>query len=345
MPEDSSKHFRTFATSLERELKKYSDMTPKELEALQKLQVEGLVALERQWRAAVVKHRYGCRVYEAFVDHIVQERRNILAARPYFRERQPVFMQGVAPAIRKRAWRQLAKYDVNWSFISFCMKAAQWHARSPVTLLANQIKELRQQLVLANTPLAISRARIFWSRTQKSHLSFMELVNIAVDGLHSAVDKYCLPYSKVFCSVIIGRVVGNCIEAYSETMLHFYPSDRRKIYRAHKIMRGKADIDPKVLEEVVNHDVPQSQLATAEEIQALVIAASTVSTDSKPPSQSDDAEPKNDAISGRAAPDDTRPDVRFEAAEAVSKMLQAAKKLPLLEKKFLRLKGIPVSLD
>ena len=344
MPEDSSQHFRAFATSLENLIGPYSKMSPKEAETLQRSQVETLVALEREWREAVVRHRYGRRVYEAFVDHITQERRNILSARPYFRERQQVFMKGIAPALRQRAWRKLAKFDVNWEFVTFAMGAAKWAPKSRVSQLERKIKALRQLVALINMPLAISRVRIFWSRTQKSHLSFMDMISIAVEGLHSAIDKFCLPYSKVFCSVIIGRCVGNLIQGYSETTLHFYPSDRRKLYRAHKFLNSKQAQDPDALVKSVNKDVPRGQHATAEEIQALVLAASTVSTDSKPPAQAEETDLKKDTLTGRAAPDDTRPDVRMENAEASAVMLAAAARLPLFDRKLLRLKGVNVPL-
>jgi hypothetical protein len=93
-------------------------------------------------------------------------------------------------------------------------------------------------LIEMNAPLAIAQATKFFKKTPKSHMTRMDLIQVAMEGLASGVDKYVCPYrNKSYRQVLIGRIKGNLIEAYSETMIHFYPSDKRKLYNANKAMR------------------------------------------------------------------------------------------------------------
>jgi len=342
MSEDSSEHFRSFATSLELAIAKYGHLSEESVSEIQKKQVEKLVELETQWRLTLIKHSNCERVYMAFIEHICDERRNVLTARPFFRERQKVFTKLISVILKNRSPRRLMAFHVNWHFINFAMKTVKWRDNSPMVRLTKAIMKARTELVEMNLPLAISRSRIFWSRTPKSHLSFMDFVSIATEGLLSAVDKFVLPYSKVFCSVAIGRMVGNFIEAYSNTMLHFYPTDRRKIYRANKFLsrhtKGGYELDQLVTE--VNKEAATRQLTSQSEISDLVAAASTVSSDTKAPGEID----VPDNVARFEAPDDCRPDVRYEKAEILASMYTATSKLSLIDKKILRMKGLDIPL-
>jgi DNA-directed RNA polymerase specialized sigma subunit len=154
----------------------------------------------------------------------------------------------------------------------------------------------------------------------------------------SAIDKYCLPYSTVFRSVAIGRILGNLIEVYSETLLHFYPNDKRKIYRANKLMHkfsGEQTINYEQLATEVNEGVELPHKTNAAEIAALVAASSCVSTDSSPNEENDVP-----TLSRFIASESTQPDVQVEKTEAMARMNQAIGKLSVIEKKLLRLKGV-----
>lgn len=349
MSEDSSKHFRQFQGALERRLEKYSDLTSEENYKIQKTQVETLLALEARWKAEICKNDEGKRVYSAFITHIIHQRKNILDARPFFRERQTVFMRRIAPALRNGDWKKLSLFRINWSFIAWELNEFD-NKPKKVYALAQQIADIRRELVEANLPLAITRARIFWSRTQKSHASFMDLISVCAEGLIAAVDKFVPPYTKVFASVASYRMLGNMIEFYSETMLHFWPSDRRKIYRANKFMSKHphgAEIAEDMVTEV-NREAPPRQLADESEIRSLMLAASTVSADAKVQRGESDQVSSSSAtttnISRYAAPETDRPDVKMESAESEAVLREAAKCLTLFERKLLRLRGVQVDL-
>lgn len=337
-------HFRWFTKNLEIAIAKYGDLTEEDITERQKRQVETLVDLEDQFRQALIKHPAGNASYKAFVKHIVHEKRNILAARPFFRERQEVFTRDISKALKEGAEMALYPYSFNWRFVHFVLKSRNWGKTTKVSKLAQQIAKARTELIEMNMPLAISRSRIFFKKTQRSHLDYMDFVQIAAEGLMSAVDKFCLPYSPVFRSVAIGRMVGDFIEQYSETHIHFYPTDKRKIYRAnkaaHRLDSGGNGIDFDLLAEIVNKDADASQHTTPHEIANLMAASSCVSADA-PLASSGDTDAANWLERFNAAPEQ-QPDALFEEAEALDVALAAAKQLGVIERKLLRLRGIEV---
>jgi len=362
-----NEHFKNFAGTLERHIARYG--TPEDWFAYQKRQVEALIALEKKWRAAVIRHRFGPWMYRKFISFISEEKRNILAARPYFRERQEVFARSISKALKKgpAGVDDLYRFSINYQFVLFVMRARVWGATSQVTQLADKIGKLRKAIVVMNMPLAINRARVFYSRTPHAHLSYMDLIQIASEGWMSGVDKYTPArggvITKQFRSTAMGRMGGNFIEEYSETLVHFYPIDKRKLYRAHKLV-GKyatgvdheqlaSDVNKAVKKkdkkkkdegpigtpfrddsEVVKED--EAHPTNAAEIHDLMAAASTVSADSSLPTDPDAPEP----ITRFAAPESCRPDVRVENHHAFLLMAEAETKLTVFERKLLRLKGV-----
>lgn len=349
-------HFKLFAGQLERAIEKYGGVDEIVIVERQKKQIETLVALERKFRKTLIKHPWGPGVYRSFIHMITEEEGNILAARPYFRERQDVFTAKISKALRDKKEKRLYPFAINYQFVNFVMGARNWKGSNiggKIVKLAKQISDLRTELIEMNMPLAISRARIFWSRTPKSHLSYMDLVQISCEGLMSAVDKFVLPYSKVFRSVAIGRIVGNFIESYSETLVHFYPQDKRKIYRANKGIsklspeRGDT-IDYEKLAEEVNRDVEPGQKTDPHELSNLVAAASHVSADAVQADKtttikSGSASEPHQSIERYAADATCQPDHQYETAELRTVIREAYQQLTPLEQKLLRLKGIELS--
>jgi RNA polymerase sigma factor (sigma-70 family) len=189
-----------------------------------------------------------------------------------------------------------------------------------------------------NTPLCINRARLFHSRTPPSHLSQMDLIQIGSVGLISGIDKYAPDgevVTKQFRSTAMGRMGGNFIEEYSAPMLHFFPVDKRKLYRANKIVgKSVGPVDFGRVAEGVNEKGDVS--TTPDEMADLMAAASTVSSDSSLPSDPDAPEP----ITRFAAPESVRPDVQFERGEAMGRMEAAIARLTVFEQKLLRLRGV-----
>jgi DNA-directed RNA polymerase specialized sigma subunit len=305
----------------------------------QKRQVESLIKLERQFRSILRNDSRGWHVYKKFIDFIINDKHNILAARPYFRERQNVFAEEISPAIKKRRFKGLYKFDINYPFIRFVLDCIDWGPNSKITKKANEIEVLRKKIVELNMPLAISRARIFRSKTSECHLTYMDLVQISMEGLLNAVDKFVLPYSPVFRSVIIGRCVGDMIDQISETLLHFYPSDRRKIYRANKARRLQKDYNLEDLADKVNEGPKLEKPTTPDEIFQLTEAIGHVSIDSQAPNISAE-NTESTILDTHAAPDDARPDFNLEKSELSNVLYLAIQGLDIVEIKYLKMKGV-----
>lgn len=188
---DDTNGFRLFAGSLERTLATYEP--PDDLLLHQRAQLKALIAAEATFRKTLLKHKWGPGVYRDFVVHICEERKNILAARPYFRERQTTFTATISKSLKKRHAPGLYKYRFNWTFIVWALGARKWHRDSPIRKIAKQIEGMRTEILQQNIPLAISQARIFWNSTPKSHLTYMDIVQIQCQALLLAIDKFTPP--------------------------------------------------------------------------------------------------------------------------------------------------------
>ncbi len=333
-------HFRAFAHSLEAILTGHEGPDGEDFTSRQKEQVENLVALEREFRQALIVDWRGPDAYKAFLKFIVETKRNILAARPYFRERQDVFKSKISPILRARKDKALYTFDINYPFIAFVMKAKKFGSGSRVAKLAKKVEAARRELIEMNLPLAISRARIFKQRTPQSHLDYMDLIQISNEGLIAAVDKFVLPYTPVFRAVIIGRVTGNLIEEYSDTPIHFYPSDKRKIYRANKARRTISTTSSwSGVTDIVNKDADPQHMTTPAEIQQLILAASQVSMDAPIENQDGLNERSVDRYEADPA---TRPDLMVEGAELKDALRSSMRTLTVFERKLLQMKGIAI---
>jgi len=328
--------FYRLAAEVTRALERNKDGT------IQKDQVEELMDAERKFKETILKYRQSTEIYKKFLQRVCIQNKNILSARPYFRETAPTFSKKITPAIKEGNIEVLKTFHINYHFIKFIKD--HWLGPFPkrAAQLYDRVYRAREILIENNMPLAINRAKLFYRKTPKSHLTLMDFINICGMGLAAGVDKWVGKYSPVFRSVCIGRMVGNMIDSYSETMLHFYPSDKRILYKANSI-RGRRGIDDVAeLARAVNESfaqdakegksIPKNKV-TASELSTLMNAASTVSADATVNDEGYGVyhytmDPGQDAESAMIQKEDT------------DKMLLLAKRLPVIYRKVLRLKGI-----
>jgi DNA-directed RNA polymerase specialized sigma subunit len=314
----------------------------------QKEQVEELLDAERKFRDTVLKYRQSTEVYKKFLQKICLQNKNILSARPYFRESAISFSAKITPAIKASDVEALKTFDINFQLIKFIKDS--WLGPFPkrADQLYERVRTARDKLIQNNAPLAINRAKLFYRKTPRSHLTLMDLIGISLMGFAAGVDKYVGAYSPVFRSVLIGRAVGNMIDNYSETMMHFYPQDKRILYKANAI-RGRQGIhDPEELAEAVNESFKQDEvegktipknspgtesITNTSELNSLMQAASMVSADSTV---------DTDGYGVYTYTQDSNPNAEEACIERETEniMLTLAKNLPILHKKVLRLKGI-----
>ncbi len=333
--------FQKFAVEVTRCIKNNKD------DSDQKEQVETLLATEEMFKNKILDYKQSTKVYQKFWNKVCKTNKNILSARPYFRETAVTFSKKITPAIKVTDLATMKTFGINYQFIKFIRE--NWEGPFPERAeeLYHKVYKARQILIENNMPLAINRAKLFYRKTPKSHLSLMDMIGICSMGLAAGVDKWTGKYSPVFRSVCIGRMVGNLIESYSNTMLHFYPSDRRILYKAHTI-RGRRGIEEiNELTDAVNQSfkddgaagksMPKGEV-TVSELSYLMSAASTVSADS---TVSDNEEGSFGVYD--YTPDDTQnAESAYIEKETMANMLDLASKLPSMYRKVLRLKGIKI---
>jgi DNA-directed RNA polymerase sigma subunit (sigma70/sigma32) len=247
----------------------------------QKELLNKLFSIEKDFRKVLLSSAAGRNLYQEFVDFILKEGdstrpdkkegfvpktaksmkkfkeqismegRNILRARPYFRERQNTFSDRISKAFHKNKPEMLHKFKINYEFAKWAMDRYTGPHRKKLTVLYNNIIEIRKLLCTNNLPLAINRAHIFWSKVPASHLEYMDLIQNCSEGLLTAIDKFVPPYKTVFRSTAIGRMTLNMMENNNATMVKLPPKEKRVLYRV-KNARQKENLtkDEEVLDYV-----------------------------------------------------------------------------------------------
>jgi DNA-directed RNA polymerase specialized sigma subunit len=313
----------------------------------QKKQVEKLMALEKSFKNSILKFKQANEIYRKFILLVVVQNRNILSARPFFREKADIFSSQITPAIKDGKIRVLQKFHINYLLIKFVRD--NWVGPFPEKSqkFFDQVVEARRRLIENNMPLAINRAKLFYRKVPRNHVSLMDMIGIAAMGLISGVDKWVGDYSPVFRSVCIGRMAGNLIESYSETMLHFYPSDRHVLYRANSIAYRQDIQDFNELAEAINKSFVQDKeegkktnfkKINGSELASLMKAASTMSTtlpgqEGETPAEVYEMQDLNSEV-------DMENDIV--QRDSMNHMISSALGLPLMHQKVLRLKGIKI---
>lgn len=340
-------HFKQFTQNLQEVICGYGS-SDGNFTTKQKAQVEKLVRFERKFKRILQKDARGFQIYQKFIEHIwssgKDKKRNILNARVFFRERHGGLSLGVSRAIKKKLPKSLYKFDINYMFISFVLKSHFWPPNGRIVKAAQDIIAIRKEIIELNMPLAIARARVFRGSTPESHLSYMDLVQISAEGLVTAVDKFVLPYTPVFRSVIIGMIQSGLIENYSDTLLHFYPPDKRKIYRANKAKARGKEMGFEELATVVNSGPELKRPTNSSEIQHLMSAATSIVP--LDPIQAGNTDYSDGGVENQtllniyAADEGARPDVQVENMQMMDKLYGAIGELNVLGKKFIRMKGL-----
>jgi DNA-directed RNA polymerase specialized sigma subunit len=310
----------------------------------QKEKVERLVSLENDFREALKLHPAKSQVMAAFVHLIRKDYRKILLAQPYFRERSEVFNEHISDMFFRNSGDEMLNHHVNGYFVQwYLLNFKHLHEPHDIFKITDELMAQRSEIIETNLPLAISRARLFWKKTQRSHLSYMDIMQTASEGLINAVDKYVLPFGVSFRSVICGRITGDLIAAYSRPVLSFPPKDAKRLYHANKSIRFASGPDDLV--QRMNEKLPDNCKTTPDEIRVLMNAASHFSIDSPPTLLSEKGESprqKTTFVNYLKADDSVRPDVQAEQNDMQAKLLVMVKQLPVLARKVLAMRGFNV---
>lgn len=312
----------------------------------QEEQVELLYSLEQKFKYHIQKYQQCADVYGKFVNFIVNENGNILSARPYFREKSNVFSKEITGAIRDCDVETLMKFNINFQLINFIVK--NWKGKLPERprRYYEDFLQARRILIENNLPLAINRAKLFYRKTPKSHLTLLDLIDICTYGLISGIDKYVGKYNKVWRSVCIGRMVGYMIDEYSKTFLRMFPTDKKILYRANALKHRLKIEDIGELTKAINESfykdkeegkkVPKLPI-TEIHVRTLLNGSSYISADTK---MGGDAEGEGMSIYDYSP--DTTANTEEDAInrDLMDKILEASDDLNVIEKKIIKLKGV-----
>lgn len=313
----------------------------------QKQQVDLVYSLEIKFKKQILKYQQVYEIYKKFVIMITKENNNILSAKPYFREKSDIFSSHISKSIRDCDVHDLSRYDINFQLIDFIIK--NWKGNVPERILKHysDLKNARRILIENNLPLAINRAKLFYRKTPRSHLSLLDFIDICTYGLISGIDKYVGEYSKVWRSVCIGRMVGYMIEEYSKTFLRMYPTDKKVLYRANALKYRLKIEDMDELTRAVNESFDKDRIEGKKtpklpisevHIRTLLNGSGYISADTK--IKGDDG---GEGLSiYDYSPDESKDDAEetFIKKDLIGKILEASQDLTVIERKIIRLKGV-----
>ena len=291
--------------------------------------LEDLFKLERKFKKTLISTMAGQKVYSEFIRFIMEEKRNILSARVYFRERQEVFSGKISRCFKETDPLALHEFSINHSFVSWVCKRYKGPKSRSLNLTFKKIIELRKILCENNIPLAINRAKLFWARTPYSHLEYMDFIQDANEGLLTAIDKFVPPYRTVFRSVAIGRMTLNMITDSSATMIRLSPTDKRILYRANNARTKEKLTDIQDILDYVNISFKKVDKKRLEGIIAATHSVSSLDKTDDEDNLSMILRPKEEGLS---------PEESFLSSELLSKVKAAMNNVSIIEMKLIKMK-------
>lgn len=247
--------FYNLANSIAKILKDNNNgkkLTRKQFTAQQKTQVERMMELEKNFKKNINSYKQSDKIYQKFLMYIKIERGNILTARPFFREDSKTFGTYISPAFKQDDIQKIKNFNINYKFMKFVIE--NWRGNLPAKALKawNEHQYVRQKIIENSMPLAINEAMKFYKAVPKNHLTLMDMINASMSGLCIGVDKWVGPFRTVFRSVCIGRMKSNIMELYNQTSLHYYPSDKKIIYKANLLKSREKIENSEILLDAIN---------------------------------------------------------------------------------------------
>lgn len=297
----------------------------------QKTLLNELFILESRFKKTMLSHESGRVVYKKFMTFILEEKGNILSARVYFRERQDTFTEKLFKAFHRKNSRMLHKFRINFLFVKWAMDHYKGPHKKILNAIMKQMLDVRHILCQNNLPLAINRAKIFWSHVPQSHMEYMDFIQAASEGLVSAIDKFVPPYKTVFRSTAIGRMTLNMLTDYNDTLVKIPPKEKRILYRANVAKRKKNLTDQSKVVDYVNESFEGVTGTQLSEIEAA--ASHVVDLNQKP----DDGE--GYSLVEKLADESENVEQNAMDNEQNRRMKSGLKKLEVIEKKVVYLKN------
>lgn len=196
--------------------------------------------LENQFAKALRSFKEGRQVYKDFTYMINVIDGSLRGAHSYFRERESTRAE-INKAIGRVDLKTLYKIPINHKFCKFAvdkLKASRSSAPQIEKLnnIFSEILNSRNKVINTQLHVALNRAKVFNSRNTQALLEFSDYVQIANEGLVSAVDKFVLQEDgSPFHEMAFGKIVANLIYwAGNASMVSIGAGPQKKLYKIRK---------------------------------------------------------------------------------------------------------------
>jgi hypothetical protein len=311
-------------------------LNKKDFTKKQKAQVERMMELEEIFRKTINSYKQSDKIYYKFLIYIKIEKGNILMARPFFRENSKTFGKDVSPAFKEDNIYKIKQFHINYKFILFVIE--NWKGNVPTKALDawEEHQQVRRQLIENSMPMAINEAMKFYKAVPKNHTTLMDIINASVAGLCIGVDKWVGPFKTVFRSVCLSRMKSNIMDVYNQTFLHYYPSDKKIIYKSNLLKSREKIKDPEILLGAINNYLEENndkRILKNHELQDLLNGSDLESIETN-------ATEEGFTIYDTYIDENNDIEKNAEKLDSLKKALVECQKLLMIEKKIIRLKGV-----
>lgn len=283
-----------------------------------------LQKLENSFKKKLLNSKKNISHYEKFVDFILNEEKNILRAKIYFREPEGVFFSKISKMIRDKDIKGLTAFNMNYKFISIVMQDEELSKRKDLSTIFNKIVSIRKTIMDKNMPLIINRARLYQFKSRKFSEDPVDFIQTGTEGFVSAIDKFVVKKDHNFNGYAIGWIQAVLMAEFSTSFLRLPDKGRKILYRANiAIFRhGMKDMN-KVLE-FVKEKYPNT---TKELLDSIIIS-------SQNPEPIQNLNENEDSVEDKIDQEES-----IIKNEMKKKLYSAIEKLPIINRKVIILKG------
>jgi hypothetical protein len=331
--------FYNLANSVAKVLEKNNNgkkLNKKEFTKKQKAQVERMMELEEIFRKTINSYKQSDKIYYKFLIYIKRQKGNILMARPFFRENSETFGKEISPAFKEDNVEKIKKFHINYKFILFVIENWKGNIPSKAVDAWEEHQKVRKQIIENSMPMAINEAMKFYKAVPKNHTTLMDIINASISGLCIGVDKWVGPFRSVFRSVCLSRMKSNIMDIYNQTFFHYYPSDKKIIYKSNLLKaREKIENQDKLLDAINDYleENNDKRILKKYELQHLLNGANLESIEGAPTDE-------GYSIYDSYVDENNDIEKNVEQKDLLKKILIECQDLLLIEKKIIRLKGV-----
>lgn len=333
--------FYNLANSIAKVLEKNNNgkkLNKRDFTKKQKAQVERMMELEEIFRKTINSYKQSDKIYYKFLIYIKVERGNILMARPFFRENSKTFGKDISPAFKDGDIEKIKQFHINYKFILFAME--NWKGTVPQKAADawKEHQEVRREIIENSMPMAINEAMKFYKAVPRNHTNLMDIINASVSGLCIGVDKWVGPFRTVFRSVCLSRMKSNIMDVYNQTFLHYYPSDKKIIYKSNLLKVREKIEDQGILLEAINNYLEENndkRVLENYELQDLLNGSNLESIELQ-------VDEDGFTIYDTYVDENNNLENNVEKLDCLKRVMVGCKNLKTIERKIIKLKGVDI---